>query len=256
MRVGTPYIVVAVAFLCFALPLQPATAQSEISVEPDTLILRNETDVVVRNIIDDPVQIDSLRFSTLSIESGWTLNLESKDTTIISLYFVAGTLYERSVFPRILLAPRDSAIIQFDHYDRCVVCKRGSTSENIDTLFIYTDVSGDEPHQVILDYTDFTVSTEDEPGVQLASIDVYPSPAAHAAEVEIRFKEAAVASVQVFDLLGREVPMPLEETGISRQHSFRIDVSGWAPGLYVLRVQGHAGGRTSEIGARPIMVAR
>lgn len=135
------------------------------------------------------------------------------------------------------------------------MCKSGA-SEYIDTLFIYTDVSGTEPHQVILDFTDFTVSVEEEQRIQPASIDVYPSPAANAADVAVRFEEPATAVIRAFDILGREVPIRLEESGIGRQHRFRIDVKGWAPGLYMLRIEGVVGGRVLHATTRPMVVVR
>lgn len=82
----------AIALLCFVLPLRTAAAQSEISVEPDTLILKNETEVVVKNITDDPVQIDSLRFSAFSW-GGWYVDIKVADTTYYELYYIIGSIY-------------------------------------------------------------------------------------------------------------------------------------------------------------------
>jgi hypothetical protein len=158
----------ASAVLLFLLSFTTITfAQTGIVTEPDSLLLRESQDILVRNVTEETVRIDSLRFSQHTA-NGWYLGISDagvpSDYESESLYYV-GSLYFWQTFPLIELVAGDTAWIRIGHLDRCVYCKAGGIGEyvEIDTLFIFTDIGGADPHQVILNFEEFMVSIEDEP---------------------------------------------------------------------------------------------
>ena len=63
-----------------------------------------------------------------------------------------------------------------------------------------------------------------------------PSPAATVATVRFDLPEAATVRLAVSDALGREVAVPAAGPREAGEHTVALDVSGWAPGLYVYRL--------------------
>jgi hypothetical protein len=251
----------APAVLLFLLSFTTITfAQTGIVTEPDSLLLRESQDILVRNVTEETVRIDSLRFSQHTA-NGWYLGISDagvpSDYESESLYYV-GSLYFWQTFPLIELVAGDTAWIRIGHLDRCVYCKAGGIGEyvEIDTLFIFTDIGGADPHQVILNFEEFMVSIEDEPPTTGASFEVYPSPASASANVSIRLQEPGSVSIQVFDILGREVSQSVSAADFSLQHDVNLDTSAWAQGVYLIRMEMRTTGNRQSSLMRTMVVAR
>jgi hypothetical protein len=252
----------AYAVLLFLLSFPTITfAQTGIVTEPDSLLLRESQDILVRNVTEETVRIDSLQFSQHSF-SGWTLAIGTIEDplrwTPEGLYYAIGRLYFWQTFPEIELAPGDSALIHFGHLDRCVVCKASGIGDyvEIDTLFIFTDVGGADPYPVFLNFEEFMVSIEDETPTMVASFEVYPSPASESANVSIRLQEPGSVSIRVFDILGREVSQSVSAADFSLQHDVNLDTSAWAQGVYLVRIETRTTGNRQSSLTRTMIVAR
>jgi hypothetical protein len=236
-------------------------AQTGIVTEPDSLLLRESQDILVRNISEELVRIDSLQFSQHSF-SGWTLATGTVEDplrwTPEGLYYALGSLYLWQTFPVVELAPGDTALIRLGHLDRCIVCKAGGIGEyvEIDTLLIFTDIGGADPHAVILNFEHFMVNIEEEPPALPVSLDIYPVPASGMANVSIRLEKPASVGVRVLDVLGREMARPINAGEPAMQHHASIDTSGWASGLYLVRVETSVSGAAPSILTRSFVVVR
>lgn len=247
-------------------PFSQVVAQPALVIEPDSLILVENTDLFVTNTSTEAVRVDSIKFSEYPFANGWTIDIEVADTSHQWLYFIFGQLYECAgnpepcdLFPKdIVIPPSDTMLIRITGFDWCVVCKRDDVQERryLDTLFIYTDEADAEPYQVVLDHTDFMVSVESTPISQNASVDVYPSPASSAATVDVRFGEPLAASVTAIDILGRHRALPVNGAALSDRHALRLKVDDWPPGLYMIRVEGVRGGRVVQTASAPMVVVR
>ena len=255
-----------VLYFLAIVPVSLATAQPALVIEPDSLILVENTELFVTNTSAHVVRVDSIKFSEHPFASGWTIDIEVADTSLQGLYFIFGQLYECvgntepcDLFPKDLIVnPSETMSIRVSGFDWCVACKREDVQETryLDTLFIYTDEHNVGPYQVVLDHTDFMVSVESPPVTQNASVDVYPSPASSAATVDVRFDEPLAASITAIDILGRHRQLITGNAGVSDRHAIQVTVGDWPPGLYMIRVEGVRGGRVIQTASAPMVVVR
>lgn len=68
-------------------------------------------------------------------------------------------------------------------------------------------------------------------------VSVFPNPASSAATITVRLERATTVSVDVFDVLGRRVAVEHVPARLpSGRHALPLDLSGFAPGVYAVRV--------------------
>ena len=82
----------------------------------------------------------------------------------------------------------------------------------------------------------------------------FPNPARSAVSVPVTLARPGAVHVVAYDVLGRTVGQAAAEGLPSGSHTVRLDVAGWAPGTYVVRVE--VGSDSSEAYARRVVVVR
>lgn len=100
--------------------------------------------------------------------------------------------------------------------------------------------------------TSVTTSNEEETAptnVTLAA--PYPNPSRSAAVLRYELPQAAAVRLAVYDVLGREVAVVVNETRSAGRHEAAVNVAGWSPGVYVVRL---SAGETTAM--RRLVVAR
>ena len=259
-----PYLLsrFGLVLLCLTMvPFRVATAQSALAFEPQKMVYVEDRELIVTNRSDDAVRVDSIMFSPSHTLVGWELRISVADTVYSEMHFSFGRYMpsgESDIpFPSgMIIAPDDRMVVHFSVYAPCIACKwEGVQVNEIDTLFIYTDEALTEPYEVVVDFTDFWVGVEPLPGVPEASIVAYPSPASSFSTLDVGFGEPLSVSVTAVDMLGRRRSLVVGDA-VSGRHALRIEVGDWPPGMYVLRVQGHRGGRVVQTASTPIVVVR
>ncbi len=98
-------------------------------------------------------------------------------------------------------------------------------------------------------FTGFAVDRETTPGPR-GSLRLSPNPATSRTSVVFDLEVAGRVRLRVFDVLGREMATVLEGDRPSGAHRVEVDVSGWAPGTYVVRLEGE------EVSTVRLVVAR
>jgi hypothetical protein len=71
------------------------------------------------------------------------------------------------------------------------------------------------------------------------SLDVYPNPFNPTTMIRYGLPQRAVVSLRVFDALGREVRVLVDEERSAGVHEVRFDAVGLASGMYIYRLQAH-----------------
>ena len=87
---------------------------------------------------------------------------------------------------------------------------------------------------------DRTVRSTDAvaPGGLIELSAISPNPAGKGATIELRLREPARVSFEVYDLRGRLVGRHTDDAArVAGEHAIRLDVGGYAPGLYFVRVK-------------------
>jgi hypothetical protein len=98
-----------------------------------------------------------------------------------------------------------------------------------------------DPIDIGLEY--YWVSQEDAPAAPASgvrSVAVYPNPAVGAAQVVFELEHAQHVRLAVYDLLGREVAVLRDGMAPAGTVYAGLDVSSFASGVYVVRLQGEA----------------
>ncbi len=65
----------------------------------------------------------------------------------------------------------------------------------------------------------------------------YPNPLAGAAIITYELPEASHVRLRIYDILGREMAMPVDEWNSAGAHSVRLDASSWPSGVYLYRLE-------------------
>ena len=71
---------------------------------------------------------------------------------------------------------------------------------------------------------------------QLGSVSLYPNPVKDQANVEVNLTQAASVSVKVMDMVGREVYMQNAGKMDAGKHTFNVNTSNFANGIYMYQV--------------------
>jgi|GEM_PF-1705303 len=71
---------------------------------------------------------------------------------------------------------------------------------------------------------------------QLGSVSLYPNPVKDQANVEVNLTQAASVSVRVMDMVGREVYMQNAGKMDAGKHTFNVNTSNFANGIYMYQV--------------------
>lgn len=221
-------------------------ARRPLAVSVDTLRYPEQRDIVLTNVLSEPVTITRLSISRFQAYA-WRTLITNADTTV-DAYLNAAEGPDAWV--GLPLDPGASLTVQIESFDPCIICKTDVLSNwMVDTLRIYTDASG-IPDTVILDPSGF-VSAEaaQQPGTLQAR--VYPNPARDAVTVEVDAPAGRTVTMEVFDALGRRVALLANDAPIVDLHRVAFDASRLPPGLYLLRVS--SGG---ERITRPLTLVR
>ena len=64
----------------------------------------------------------------------------------------------------------------------------------------------------------------------------YPNPFASHSTIPFTLAEQAQVNLTVFDVLGREVAVLVDETLLAGAHETTFDASGWPTGVYIYRL--------------------
>lgn len=64
----------------------------------------------------------------------------------------------------------------------------------------------------------------------------YPNPSRGAATLRYQLPQATDVRLSVYDVLGREVAVAVNETRAAGRHEALVDVSAWSPGVYLVRL--------------------
>ncbi len=65
----------------------------------------------------------------------------------------------------------------------------------------------------------------------------YPNPFAGAATITYELPDASHVRLRIYDILGREMAMPVDEWNSAGAHSVRLDASSWPSGVYLYRLE-------------------
>lgn len=90
-------------------------------------------------------------------------------------------------------------------------------------------------------YITGTVSAEEETPESFEISAPYPNPFGSKTHLNIRLDEPQVLSIELFDVLGKRIALIADGQHAAGPHSFAIDGSQLAEGVYVLRVSGQGG---------------
>ena len=82
-----------------------------------------------------------------------------------------------------------------------------------------------------------TAAEPELPGLVAALDPIYPNPVRGAARADYRLQRAALAELTIHDVLGREVRQLNSGWRVPGSYSETLDVSGLAPGIYILRLE-------------------
>ena len=81
------------------------------------------------------------------------------------------------------------------------------------------------------------VSAAEEPNLPAIAFDLYPNPTTDLAHARFQLAEAGPVRLALFDLLGREVRVVIEETRPAKSHVVSVDMTGLPAGLYLARLE-------------------
>ena len=178
--------------------------------------------------------------STMTGATSWkpcVLRVQSADinfTIAVDSVRVAGSIFGVSGFPgRTLLKPADSlkVVIAFSPVVLATYAE---------TLLVYNDSyvsvlripltgKGDT-------YTDAAPVASGEPGV-FALLQNFPNPFNPSTEIAFVLEKAAMVSLRVYDLLGREVAVLQDGWRDAGTYQVRFDAAGMTSGMYVYRLR-------------------
>lgn len=128
-------------------------------------------------------------------------------------------------------------------------------SEVINVVFAIGNIPAGPEFTLLFDDIGFTsgMPVANEPGVSelpdgVTLSSAYPNPFADQARFNLTLERSEFVRVEVYDMLGRQVVV-LHEGTLAAQtpHTFRIDGSTWASGLYLYRVTGETFATTRSV---------
>jgi hypothetical protein len=223
------------AFILLALlaALDPLHAQSDLEVEPDSLMFRNDSPpdtIVVQNAGADALRLDSLDFST---PGTWYLELIYRDSTYVVYYFVGSVLVG---FPEVYLAPGERAYLVLEGYDPCPICRGEPVWE--DSILFYTDEPLHQPAAVVMLDSSTLQVAEGPPGDERSAISLgslAPNPVRGSATTTLRLARAGTVRLDLLDARGRWVHTLWQGALGPGPHTLAFDVGALPAGVYFLR---------------------
>jgi hypothetical protein len=99
---------------------------------------------------------------------------------------------------------------------------------------------------VMLDSDEPPVATHELPEKVLCSI--FPNPVHDKLSIKMQYPEAGEIGFSLYDLSGREMLMPACQSVVGGSASvLHWDLSGFSPGIYILKIRDASGIRTKKI---------
>ncbi len=227
----------------------PVLAQpAALTVTPDTLYWTwttgQHSPFEIRN-----VGADSLRLDTLTVGpcSHWNCQFSGPAYTLELVH--AGERYWGMVFsgplagwttwspdgdfPRVVMAPGDSAQVFVRSIDGCPVCLGGGPNTWAPVLF--WGGGNPTPIERTLAYV-YPVAAESGAAVTGADLTLAgPNPSAEGAALRLRLDEASEVDLALYDALGRRVRKLLVGALAAGTHAVEVGGGGLSPGLYFAR---------------------
>ncbi|MFT4605738.1 MAG: beta-glucanase (GH16 family) [Rhodothermales bacterium] len=123
-----------------------------------------------------------------------------------------------------------------------------------EVVLVVSQVTGPNPSSVQVDFDDIIISTGPvgtgvSPSVPrtLALQRPYPNPTSGPVQLSYDLDEPGTATVQLFDVLGRQVLPPSKDFRAPGRHWLNLDLSQLSPGVYFVRLDAAGATRTQRV---------